>query len=239
VKLARQNSGREVVLFAVGFETTSCTVAAALMADPPPNFSILAAHRLIPPALETLMSMEDTALDGFLLPGHVLTVAGTEDYETFAARHAKATAVAGFEPVDIMLGLKNVAEWAAEGRSGLFNAYPRAVKREGNRQARRAIADVFFPAPAIWRGLGTIPDSGLSLREKYKSMDALRKFELTILPEAGDDPPDCRCAEIMLGKIEPEECPLFAESCSPDQPIGPCMVSTEGTCRSRYLYRDD
>ena len=178
VEIARHEPGREVVLFAVGFETTACTTAAALLAHPPDNFSILSAHRLIPPALEALAGMEGLALDGFLLPGHVLAVTGPEPYDRFVRLTGRPCAVAGFEPVDILLGLESLVRMANAGEAGLVNAYPRAVRPGGNSRAVEAMARAFTVGDARWRGLGTIPGTGLDVHPERQRHDARHRFAL-------------------------------------------------------------
>lgn len=241
VRIAGENPDRPTVLLAVGFETTACTTAAALEADPPPSFSLLLSHRLIPPALRALLAMEEIRTDGFLLPGHVLTVTGSRPYEPIAAESDLPMVVAGFEPVDILLGLLRLVEQAlgqpgARGR--VVNSYPRAVRREGNQRAVAAMERVFEPAEARWRGLGSIPASGLRLRGTYHDRDALERFGLVPDPDLPESLPGCLCAQVMVGLKEPEECGLFGAGCNPDTPHGPCMVSFEGTCRNRYLYQE-
>jgi len=239
VEIARREPDREVVMFAVGFETTSCTVAAAALAEPPANFSLLTSHRLIPPALDALLGALEIDLDGFLLPGHVLTVSGLEPYVPFARRSGVPAVVAGFEPVDVMLGLRDLARLAVEGRGEARNAYARAVHAGGNTRAQDMVDRVFEQVDARWRGLGTIPGSGLALRPPFAHLDAVQRFGLSPASDLADDSPGCRCGEVMVGRIEPEECTLFdAGACTPEEPRGPCMVSAEGTCRSRFLYRE-
>ena len=237
VEIARAESAREVVLFAVGFETTACTTAAALLADPPRNFSILSSHRWIPPALEALAVMEGLNLDGFLMPGHVLAVTGPEPFDRFARLVRRPCAVAGFEPVDILLGLEKLVEMADAGRDGLCNAYPRAVRPGGNPRAVEAMTRAFTPVDARWRGLGTIAQSGMAVHPDLTRHDARSRFplaaETTVTP---DDAPGCLCSRVMIGLAEPEDCSLFGAVCTPEAPHGPCMVSAEGTCRSRHLY---
>jgi hydrogenase expression/formation protein HypD len=239
VEIARDEPGREVVLFAVGFETTACTTAAALLADPPANFSVLSAHRLIPPALEALARMDGLALDGFLLPGHVLAVTGPEPYDRFARLAGRPCAVAGFEPVDILLGLEHLVRMAGAGETCLVNAYPRAVRPGGNARAVEAMARAFIVGDARWRGLGTISGSGLGVHPDRRRHDARHRFpfaEGTIA--VPDDAPGCLCSRVMIGLAEPENCSHFGAACTPEAPHGPCMVSAEGTCRSRHLYSD-
>ncbi len=242
VALAAQDSSRQVVFFAVGFETTACTTAAALARPLPPNFSVLASHRVVPPALEALLGSEGEKLDGFVLPGHVTAVAGLADYHALARSHGIPMAVAGFEPIDLLLAVEHLArrgkERAARGAQpeAVFNGYSRLVREEGNPQARRIIETVFEPCDAAWRGIGVIPRSGLRIREALAVHDAQRRFGLTPDPELQDIHPGCRCGEVLLGHIEPEECPLFRTKCHPDRPIGPCMVAFEGTCHARFRH---
>jgi len=237
VDLARSEPTREVVFFAVGFETTACTIAAAIAEEPGPNFSILCSHRLIPPALEALLSMEGPKLSGYILPGHVMTVTGTEEYTAFASRHHVPLAVAGFEPVDILLAIEALVRQIEEGSSSLYNGYPRAVRPEGNTTAKERIREVFEPCDASWRGIGVIPGSGLRLRERYERYDALRRFGVAPDPDVRDIEPGCSCHLIMLGRLDPPECPLFGRRCVPERPVGPCMVSMEGTCHAWYRHR--
>ena len=236
VAAARREPAREVVFFAVGFETTACTTAAALRRELPPNFSILSSHRVVPIALETLLSIEGPALDGFLLPGHVIAVTGLADYRALAARRRVPMVVGGFEPVDLMLAIRDLAAQFVEGRAEVGNAYGRNVRDEGNPTARAAMAVVFEEVDAAWRGIGTIPASGLAIRPAFANHDAAVRFGITPDPTIPEIEPGCRCGEVLLGRIEPEECPLFATACEPDQPVGPCMVSFEGTCAARYRH---
>lgn len=237
VEIARAEPAREVVMFAVGFETTACTTAAALLADPPPNFSVLSSHRWIPPALEALAAMEGLDLDGFLMPGHVLTVTGPEPFDEFARLVRRPCAVSGFEPVDILLGLEKLVEMADAGLDGLCNTYPRAVRPGGNARAVEAMTRAFLPVDARWRGLGTIPRSGMAVHPDLSRHDAYRRFPLPADTTAQpDDAPGCLCSRVMIGLANPEDCSLFGAVCTPESPHGPCMVSAEGTCRSRHLY---
>lgn len=239
LRVAQENPGRQVVFFAVGFETTACTTAAALLRGAPDNFSVLASHRLVPPALEALLASEGDGLDGFLLPGHVTAVAGLADYRELAERKKVPMAVAGFEPVDLLLAIKELVERiVAPGRHAqpVFNAYGRAVAEGGNPAAREAMSTVFEPCDSSWRGIGVIPASGLRVRERYAAHDAMRRFGIAPDPDIKDTHPGCRCGEVLLGHIEPEDCPLFRNGCNPDRPIGPCMVAFEGTCHARYRH---
>ncbi len=239
IAIARREPDRQVVMLAVGFETTACTTAAALLAEPPENFTVLLSQRAIPPALDALLAMEGIRIDGFLLPGHVLTVTGTEPYEELARRSGKPMVVAGFEPVDVMLGLRELVRRSADAEvESIGNAYRRAVRASGNRRAVDAMERAFAPVDARWRGLGVIPGSGLALAGDLAQLDALRRFGVTPDPSLPDHLPGCKCGQVMAGMVEPEDCALFAKTCTPDSPRGPCMVSFEGTCRSRFLYRE-
>ena len=237
VQVAEQNPGREVVFFAVGFETTACTTAAAIKAGPPPNFSIIPSHRIIPPALLALLDAPDVSVDGFVLPGHVSTIIGRNAYLPILERHPVPMAIAGFEPLDIMQGILAIVQQMVDGRAEVVNSYQRAVKEEGNVQAKAMIAEVFEPCDAAWRGIGDIPLSGLALGARYRDRDACMRLGLAVDQGIPDTEPGCRCGEVLLGQVEPEDCPLFGSACDPDHPVGPCMVAFEGTCQARFRYR--
>ncbi len=236
LRIAVEEPAREVVFHAVGFETTACTTAAALRRGVPRNFTILPSHRTVPAALEALLVPGRTAPDGLLLPGHVAAVAGYAGCAPLARRLRIPMAVAGFEPVDLLLATLWVAERIA--RSGapreIHNAYGRSVRREGNREARRALEEVFEPCDADWRGLGSIPGSGLRLRPRFEGLDARVRFDRGPDPTVEDAVPGCRCGEVLLGTAEPEDCPLFGTACTPEAPRGACMVAFEGTCHARH-----
>jgi hydrogenase expression/formation protein HypD len=226
-----------VVFLGVGFETTAPTIAAAILSAAQArleNFLVLPAHKTVPPALEALMSVEDVRIDGFLLPGHVSVVIGVDAYRPFFERHRIPCVVAGFEPADI---LQAVAEMVAQVESGhprLVNAYPRAVTDAGNRKAQAVLAQVFEPADACWRGIGLIPASGLRIRDAYAAHDAGRRFALQTA--AAEPPRGCACGDILTGRKTPPECALYKKVCTPMDPVGPCMVSSEGTCAAYYRY---
>jgi len=206
------------------------------LADPPPNLSFVLSHRLVPPALEALLSHPALALDGFLLPGHVCTVQGTEEYAPLALSKGLKMAVAGFEPADVLDGLLALVDRVIADRPGVDNCYTRSVRTSGNTAARAFVARVFTPLDAPWRGLGTIPRSGLAFTEEFAHLDATSRFGLT--PDRSLDVPDraCRCDEILLGLRTPAGCPLFGRACTPEHPHGPCMVSLEGTCAAWYRH---
>ena len=239
VELARRAPQRETVFFAVGFETTACTTAAALLADPPSNFSVLCAHRIIPPALRALLELKVLAVDGFLLPGHAAAVSGTEVYEAALRGCGRPSAVAGFEPVDILLGLTELLRQCRADESGVSNCYPRVVRAAGNPRARAMMEQVFETVDAEWRGLGRLPASGCELRPAFAAHDARRRFVAVLADlNAGAGPQDmegCRCGEVMTG-LDPVDCPLFGAACTPETPRGACMVGSEGTCRARFVF---
>src|SRR3989304_4606693 len=223
IKIAKENTEKEVVLFAVGFETTACGVASlAQQSDIPKNF-------------------------GFLIPGHVATVMGLEQYQLFPEAYRMPTVAAGFEPVDVLMGILAVVKQINEGVYKCENVYQRAVHEKGNIKAQMAIKEVFDVVPAYWRGIGKIPRSGLNLKERYKMQDARYRFGGGYPPQAGaegkpiahlnDINPGCSCHLIMIGKIKPTDCPLFDNTCVPEAPYGPCMVSMDGTCMVWYKYK--
>lgn len=237
VRHAREHPDRQVVFLAVGFETTAPASAAAVMeahAQGLDNFTLLMGHKLVMPALNAILSAGDVPLDGFLLPGHVSVVIGMEPYRPIVERFGKPCVVAGFEPEQLLAAIAHLLEQIADGRPRLENAYSVAVRPEGNPAARACIAEVFEPADTVWRAMGTIPLSGLALRPPYRRFDALKRFGLSIGPDY--DPPGCKCGEVIQGKAVPTDCGLFANRCTPATPIGPCMVSSEGTCAAWYKY---
>jgi len=237
VKLARENPDREVIFLAVGFETTApATAAAVIEAETRKlhNFSVLPGHKRVIPALSALLSAGDVPIDGFLLPGHVSVVIGVRAYRPIVETYRKACVVAGFEPEQMLRGILCLLEQIADNEPRVDNAYGVAVRDEGNPVALQWIEQVFEPADTIWRAMGVIPKSGLDLRERFWPFDALTRFDLTI--EADYDPPGCKCGEVIQGKLEPSACTLFGTKCTPAHPIGPCMVSSEGTCAAWYKY---
>jgi hydrogenase expression/formation protein HypD len=226
-----------VVFFAVGFETTAPANAMAVWQARQlglDNFSILVAHVLVPPAIEAILNSPGCRIRGFLAPGHVCTVAGYEDYEKLAARYRVPIVVTGFEPVDILEGLLMVITQLEEGRAEVENQYRRSVRREGNRQAQQIVREVFQVSDRAWRGIGTIPLSGLALREPYRRYDALERFPPTQAP--GEESAECIAGLILQGLKKPPECSAFAVRCTPETPLGAPMVSSEGACAAYYLY---
>jgi hydrogenase expression/formation protein HypD len=236
--LARREPESQVAFLGIGFETTAPTVAAAMLAaraEGLANFSVLAAHKLLPPALVALLAGPELGLSGFLCPGHVTTVIGAAAYGPVAKRHGLACVVSGFEPADVMASLLMLVRQVEAGRPAVEIQYARAVSPEGNPQARELMARAFRPADAAWRGLGVIPASGLEPAPELAGLDARRRWDLEV-PPAGD-PPGCRCGDILRGLARPPQCRLFAAACTPTRPVGPCMVSQEGTCAAWFKYR--
>ena len=238
VRFAREHQERQVVFMAVGFETTAGPIAAALADDAPANFSILPSLRLIPPALRFLLARAPGSIDGFVLPGHVSVILGREGYSFLESEYGMPAVIAGFEPLDILRAVHDLLlQVARGGRGTVSNLYRRAVHDEGNPKAREMIGRFFEEADAPWRGIGTIPLSGLVLRPAYERFDAAKKLGLPEINTGVDVRPGCQCHLVILGEVEPEECFLFGGECSPRNPYGPCMVSSEGTCRARFQYR--
>jgi len=237
VKYAAEHPDRQVVFLAVGFETTAPGSAAAVLeaqARELTNFSLLCAHKLVIPAMEALLSGGGVALDGFLCPGHVSVIIGAVGYEPIVQRYHRPCVIAGFEPEQMLRGILHLVRQVVAGDARVENVYPVAVPEAGNTAARALIERVFTPADAVWRALGVIPASGLRLREAYRGFDAIERFGIEEGPD--EEPPGCRCGEVIQGKVEPVECPLFGKRCTPRQPVGPCMVSSEGTCAAWYKY---
>jgi hydrogenase expression/formation protein HypD len=234
-KLAIENPNRQVVFFSVGFETTAAPVAALLKSGMPSNFSIYCCHRYVPAALRILCQQDISAVDGFLLPGHASVITGIEPYRFLPDEFGRASAVAGFEPAEILSGMLAILRQIATGTPDVDNCYPRAVRDTGNPVARMLIGEVFSPCDAAWRGIGILPETGLELGDSFQFMNALTRFGIVEIP-AEDIMPGCICHLVLLGKNESTDCPLFGRTCTPENPQGPCMVSAEGTCRARFLY---
>jgi hydrogenase expression/formation protein HypD len=237
VRIAAQNPEHKVVFLAVGFETTAPATAAAIVESEQlgqENFLVLTAHKLVVPAMEALLQGGDTPIRGFLCPGHVSVVIGFEAYRVIVEKYGKPCVVAGFEPRQMLEGILRLVRQVREGRTALENTYSAAVGAAGNKVAQEMLQRVFVVAPADWRALGKLPASGLELAPAFERFDALKRFGLAIGPDY--DPPGCRCGEVIQGKLQPPACAQFAAGCTPATPIGPCMVSTEGTCAAWYKY---
>ncbi len=228
---------KETVFVGIGFETTIPGIAQTiLMAKQQKlnNFSVFPAFKLVPPALEALLSADDIKLDGFLLPGHVSVIIGSESYMLLPEKYNIGGVVAGFEPLDILTAIKIITKQVKHNKPAIVNEYNRVVNIVGNKRAQKVIDAVLKTEDALWRGIGWIPNSGLGIRDKFKEFDASKKYNITLKEEEGNT--GCRCADVLKGKIIPPECPLFEKACNPAHPIGPCMVSSEGSCAAYYKY---
>ena len=238
LRLAGQLPDREIVLFAIGFETTAPVTAASLLQARRAgltNFSILSAHVTIVPAVEAIAASPECRLNGLLAPGHVCAVTGSRLFEPFVERHRIPVVVTGFEPADILAGFDGCLAQLEEGRAEVVNAYPRAVRREGNPTALDLMERVFERADRAWRGLGTIPASGLALREAFTEFDATRRFRLE--PASTPPPSPCISDRVLTGRARPTDCPAFGRECTPERPLGATMVSGEGACAAYYKFR--
>ena len=238
VTLAKENPGREVVFLGVGFETTAPGTAAAVQMareQGVENFSLLSMLKTVEPALRALIAMEGFRVDGFLCPGHVASIIGEGGFRFLPEEYGLPGVIAGFAPEEILLAVYRLAKQLTEGQARLENAYPCAVRPEGNPLARSMLENCFEPRRDLWRGLGSIDNSGLALRPELAAFDAEKKFGLTAAPAA--KPTACRCGDVICGRLGPEECPLFGRRCTPEDPVGPCMVSSEGACAAAYKYR--
>jgi hydrogenase expression/formation protein HypD len=237
LELARRNPRREVVFLAIGFETTAPATAVTLRqarADGLSNFSAFCNHVTIVPPLRAILDAPEVAIDAFVAPGHVSTVIGTRPYEFIAAEHGKPVVVTGFEPLDILQAVAMILRQARDGRCEVENQYTRAVRRDGNPRAIAALAETFEERDFEWRGLGAIPASGLAIRGELRAHDAEARFELPRARVA--DPKACRCAEVLTGRLKPWQCGVFGTACTPERPLGTCMVSAEGACAAYYAY---
>ncbi len=237
LKLARNNPSKQVVFFAVGFETTApANAMSAWQADHDgiENFSLLVSHVLVPPAMEALLSSDNCVVQGFLAAGHVCTIMGFEEYFPIAKKYEVPIVVTGFEPLDILDGILMTVTQLEEGRHEVENQYSRAVRQEGNRPAQNTIAEVFEITPREWRGLGEIPASGFQLRGRFQKYDANRRFPFTGTP--AHESPECISGLILQGIKKPHDCPAFAVKCTPENPLGAPMVSSEGACAAYYHY---
>jgi hydrogenase expression/formation protein HypD len=237
LKVAMENPQDKVVFLGIGFETTAPTVAATLKIAKEQkinNFYVLSFHKLVPPALKVLLEDQDTEIDGFLLPGHVSTIIGLKPYLFLASEYQMPAVISGFEPLDILQAILLMIRQKNSGQPEVVNNYKRAVADNGNPRARQVMDEVFEITDASWRGIGTIPQSGLGLNEDYEQLDGFKALDITLR----DVPPipGCRCGDVLKGKIRPDECPLFKKACTPASPVGPCMVSTEGSCAAYFKY---
>ena len=239
VKMAVENPEKEIIFMAVGFETTAPTTASVILNNPPNNFSILCCHRTIPNALKALIEMGEVKLNGLIEPGHVSTIIGSKTYEFLSKEYNIPQVIAGFEPIDLLMASWMLVKQIKERKSIVENEYKRAVRTDGNIKALKALDDVFEPCDIQWRGFSTIPGSGLKLKTKFEKYDARVKYADILSPlenKEFHEPEGCLCGELLRGLVSPFECPLFGKACTPDTPVGPCMVSIEGSCNIEYRY---
>jgi hydrogenase expression/formation protein HypD len=238
LQLARDNPEKVVVFVAVGFETTAPATAVAVKeaaAEDIGNFCVLSGHKLVVPAMRALLSGKNHNIDAFLCPGHVSVIIGSGAFAEIAEQFNRPCVVAGFEPMQIIEGLGEICRQLAEGIAEVKSIYTAVVTERGNTVAQKIIAECFEPADGYWRGLGKIEKSTLKLKDKYSRFDAFKRFNITEAPT--EDTGGCRCGEVLCGLIEPPQCELFGKGCSPDSPVGPCMVSSEGACSAWFKYK--
>ncbi len=239
VELARSRPEQEVIFFGVGFETTMPATALAIRtaaAAQLSNFSVYCVHKTMPAALRALLASGEVRVSGLLLPGHVTAIIGAGAYAFIPREFHIPCAVTGFEPLDLLLGVEALLRQLQGGRAEVANAYTRAVGLPANPRARELLDEVFEPCDAVWRGLGTIPGSGVRLRPAYALYDAQARFSDLLAAVPPPNPTGCRCGDVLRGILHPKDCPLFAAACTPSQPLGPCMVSSEGACAAAFKY---
>ena len=237
--MARDHPDKSVILAGIGFETTAPTVAASLLEARSrgiENYFVLPLHKLCPPVIRVLLDSGDLKLDGIICPGHVSSIIGSQPYEFIAHDFGIPSVVTGFEPADVLLSVDMMLAQIERGEPGVEIAYRRGVKPEGNRGALEIMDRVFEVSEADWRGIGILPESGLRLREDFRSFDAESVFSVELEPSI--EAPGCICGDILRGVKRPVHCKLFGKACNPDHPVGPCMVSSEGTCAAYYLFGD-
>jgi hydrogenase expression/formation protein HypD len=237
LQLAKDNSDKVVVFVAVGFETTTPATAVALTEADQfgiENFCILSGHKRVLPAMQALLSDKNNKIDAFLCPGHVTVIIGSDAYRSIVSQFAKPCVVAGFEPMQIIQGLGEISSQLIERKPEVKSVYEGVVTPSGNTTAQKIIESCFEPADGYWRGLGKIEKSTYKLKSKYERFDACKRFGVEEKPV--EDTTGCRCGEVLCGLIEPTQCALFGKKCTPDTPVGPCMVSSEGACAAWYKY---
>lgn len=237
--IAARNPSHQVIFIGVGFETTTPAIAASVLEAASrglENFSVFCAHKTTPPALRAIADDPRTRIDGFILPGHVSTITGTEPYRFLVDEFGMPGVVTGFEPVDILEGIALLVRMVVEGAPAIANAYRRGVSTAGNPTARALVDQVFEPCDTLWRGLGSIPASGLRMRSAFRHLDARERFDVAVEPTV--EPRGCRCGDVLRGRLPPTDCPLFGSACTPEHPTGPCMVSSEGSCAAYFRYRE-
>ncbi len=232
IKIAKSEPDKKVVFFSIGFETTTAPTAAILEMGIPDNLFILSSHRLTPAIMEVLVKDQEIGIDGFVCPGHVSAIVGSNAWNVFSEKYSIPTVVAGFEADNLLLGIMEILLQLKQGEIRTTNVYSGVVRPQGNEQAQKLLNKYFKISDVNWRGIGHIPASGLELREEYSDKDARKVFDLEEIRE--DKIPGCICGNVVLGKAYPADCKLFKKSCSPKSPYGPCMVSSEGSCNIWY-----
>jgi len=235
VDIAMKNPDSEVIFFAIGFETTAPMTAQILLNSPPENFSILCSHRLIPPALDFLLK-EGIGIDGLIDPGHVSTIIGARPYEQLSNKYHIPQVIAGFEPLDVLMAIYMLLKQIRNNEARVENEYTRFVTYEGNTIAQGMLSKVFKSDSREWRGLAVIPQASLALKKEFENFDARKKFDIPPPTDETCDQDCCFCANVIKGTGRPKDCPNFGKNCTPDKPIGACMVATEGTCSIAYRY---
>ena len=238
IEMARKEPDKDFVHFSIGFETTAPATAVELLGSPPRNFSVFSSHKLIPPAMVSLLRLGEVSIDGFICPGHVSTIIGLEPYKPISNEFKIPQVVAGFEPLDVLIAVAMILRQIRDGRSEVENEYSRSVHPSGNKKALSIMSRVFDPCPSAWRGFGVIPQSSLRLKDGFSAWDSTVRFEVES-EIAYEMPKDCRCGEVVRGRIYPQDCPLFNNECTPSNPIGPCAVSREGSCFIAMRYGGD
>lgn len=237
--LAKNNKDKEVVLLGVGFETTAPLTATVIKEAKKmklDNFSVLCMHKLVPQAMELIMRSKNIKLNGFLLPGHVCAITGS-DYFNFISEFKFSGVVAGFDAINIVTSIKELVKCFVDSKYGVVNNYSNIVTNRGNVKAQNIVKEVYEHSDSLWRGIGLIKDSGLKINKEYSKYDALNKFDISI--KEVKDPKNCRCGDILKGEALPPDCMYYGKECTPSNPIGPCMVSTEGTCAAFYKYVEE
>ena len=238
--IAVREPKKQIVFLGIGFETTAPGTAAAVLSAGErglKNFTVLSMLKSVEPALRALMTAEDFAVDGFLCPGHVATIIGERGFRFLPEEYHMPGVIGGFEPEEILLAIFLLLKQISVGEAKIENAYPRAVRPEGNPLAKKMMENCFRPSDAVWRGLGEIPGSGFSLRDELSEFDAAKRFPIRTRSAAMQS--GCRCGEVITGRLRPKMCPLFGKVCTPEDPVGPCMVSSEGACAAEYKYQSE
>jgi hydrogenase expression/formation protein HypD len=239
LRTAREDRSKKIVFFATGFETTSPLVAGTILEAERTgvdNFYIYSVHKTVPPALKALLESGEVRVDGFILPGHVSTVIGSAPYGFISSDHKKPSVITGFDAFDIISGIRMILEQLASGRAEVEIQYTKVVRKEGNPKAVSILYECFEADDAHWRGIGTIPMSGLRLKEEFRHRDYRSVFDIDV-PTVDDHATACSCGDVLKGVKVPTDCKLFGKSCTPERPVGPCMVSSEGSCAAYYKYK--